>query len=129
MKRWAICRLGDYEGDGSISQKFMLYPGVSFRSWTKPGFNWCFAQIATKDLTPLQADPDIYILPDGTMDMSLGSVPAGVRTAMRNKLEGAGFDYAAVKATWTVRQFLHHIARQIQPEINVESGDVRDVEG
>lgn len=129
MKRWAICRMGDYEGDGSNSQKFVVYPGVSFRSWTKPGFGWCFAQIATNNLAPLQADPDIYILPDGTMDMAVGSVPAGVRTTMKNKLEAAGFDYAAVKATWTVRELLLYLARQIQPQINVEVGDVRDVEG
>jgi hypothetical protein len=120
--------MGDYEGDGSISQKFMLYPGVSFRSWTKPGFGWCFAQIAAADLSALQADPDIYILPDGTMDVSVGSIPAGVRTTMRTRLEAAGFTFGDVKTTWTIRQLLLYVARQLQPDINVEVGDVRDVE-
>jgi len=128
MKRWAIARMGDYEGDGAIVPKFNLYPCNS-RIWSKQGFNWCFAQIAASDITGLQADPDIYILPDGAMDMSVGSIPAGVRTTMRTRLENAGFSFNDVKTSWTVRQLLVYLVKQIQPLIRtVEQGDVPDIE-
>ena len=113
-------------GDEGFDSKVSRYPGVSFRQWTKYGFGWCFGQLATNDITPLQADPDIYILPDGVMDMSVGSIPVATRTTMRTRLEASGLSFTDVKTTWTVRQLLTYIARQIQPDINVEAGDVRD---
>jgi len=127
MKRWAIARMAEYE-PGSLDAKFSQYPGVNYRLWDKPGFGWCFAQIATNNLTQFDGDPDIYILPDGAMDMSVGSIPAGVRTALRTRLEAAGFTFWAVRTSWTVRQLLLYIARQLQPEIDVEAGDVVDIE-
>lgn len=126
MKRWAICRLGDYESDGSLVPKLNLYTETS-RIWSKEGFGWCFAQLAAADLTAMQADQDIYILPDGAMDMSVGSIPAGIRTTMRTRLEAAGFIFTDVKTSWTVRQLLTYLVRQLQPTINVEAGDVPDV--
>ncbi len=62
--------------------------------------------------------------------MSVGSIPAGVRTTMRTRLESAGFVFTGVKTSWTVRQLLQYILQQVQPAINtVESGDVADVAG
>ena len=128
MKRWAIARVGDYENDGSLVPKFVLYPS-NYRIWTRPGFNWCFAQVAASDFTAMQADADIYILPDGTMDISVGSIPAGVRTTMRTRLEAAGFVFADVKTSWTVRQLLVYLLKQLQPALDsVEQGDVPDIE-
>jgi len=127
MKRWAIARMREYE-EGSIDSAFSQYAGVNFRQWTKPGFNWCFAHIATNNLTQFDADPDIYVLPDGAMDMSVGSIPAGVRNTLKTKAEAAGLIFTDVKLTWTVRQMLTYLSQQIQPDINIEAGDVRDVE-
>ena len=127
MKRWAIARMGDYEGDGSSIPKFNLYTDSS-RIWSKPGLGFCFGQIAAKDLTGMQNDPDIYILPDGAMDMSVGSIPISVRTTMKSRMEAAGFVYTGIKTSWTVRQMLQFLKDQIQPG-SVEAGDVRDVEG
>lgn len=126
MKRWAISKLGDFEGDGSVVPKLNLYTETS-RIWTKPGFSWCFGQIASGDLTAMQADPDIYILPDGAMDMSVGSIPLAVRNTLRAKLEAGGFVFTDVRTSWTVRQLLTYVAGQLQPGINVEAGDIPDV--
>jgi hypothetical protein len=141
MKRWFIARMGDYENEGTLVPATLKYrpsgqlradllndPAVPSRVWSKPGFGWCFGQLAVADITLLQADPDIYILPDGAMDMSVGSIPAGVRTTMRTRLENAGFVFTDVKTSWTVRQLLVYLLKQIQPPLNtVEQGDVIDV--
>ena len=129
MKRWAITRIGDYENDGSRVPKIILYTST-IRMWSKPGLNWGFCQFAAGDLTAINADADIYVLPDGAMDMSVGSIPAGVRKTMRTRLEAAGFTFTDVKTSWTVRQLLNHIANQVQlGSVTVESGDVQDVAG
>lgn len=129
MKRWFIARMGDWDSQGVISPKVSAYEGVRHRSWTANAMPWCFGQLAVADLTPLQADPDIYILPDGALDMSIGSIPASVRTTLRSRLESAGFVFTDVKTNWTVRQMLVYLLRQIQPRLDsVEQGDVQDVE-
>ena len=144
MKRWCICKMGDYENEGTRVPALNKYQQngelitdisdpnqspVNSRVWSKPGFNWAFGQVSAFSMTNMQADPDIYILPDGTMDMSVGSIPSGVRTTMRNRLEAAGFVFTAVKTTWTVRQLLNYLLQQVQPMIEtVESGDIKDVE-
>lgn len=139
MKRWFICRRGNYEGDGTVVPKVALYQrngalitdpatqvSLNFRIWTKPAFAWCFGQLAVQNVAELQADPDVYILPDGSMDMSVGAIPANVRTTMRNRLESVGFTFNDVKTTWTVRQLLNYLLQQIQPLPSVEAGDIRD---
>ena len=125
-KRWAICKMGEYDEPGFIVPKFNVY-GANSRIWSKDGLNWCFGQVAHDNIAELQADPDIYVLPDGSLDMSVGSIPSAVRTTMRNRLEAAGFAFSEVKTTWTVRQVLNYLARQLQPGMDVDSGDVQDV--
>lgn len=127
-KRFAICRLGDFENDGTRVPKLNLY-GCESRIWSKPGFDWCFAHVGSRRIAELQADPDIFVLPDAPMDTAVSSIPLAVRTAMRTRLESMGFVFTAVKTTWTIRQLLHYIAQQTQESINLESGDVRDQEG
>lgn len=125
-KRWALCALGDFENDGNRVPKFNLYP-VNSRIWTKAGSDWCFGQIATDNVSEMAADPDIYVLPDGSMDMSVGSIPTTVRAEMKARIESAGLSFTAIKTTWTVRQMLNHIAGQFQSGVDVEVGDVQDV--
>jgi hypothetical protein len=126
MKRWAIARMVD-DGFGGIESAFNRYR-CNTRIWSKTGFNWCFGQIAAPSLTEINADPDIYVLPDGVMDMSVGTIPAGTRTTMRNRLEAAGFTFTDVKTSWTVRQLLNYLKAQLDPGGEVEQGDVPDIE-
>ncbi len=128
MKRWAIARMGDYDGDGALTPAFNRHPCNS-RIWSKPGFGWCIGQIAASNLTAINADPDIFVIPDGAMDNALSSFPVATRNNMQTKLTAAGFSYAGVKGTWTVRQLLVFLAKQLQPALDsVEAGDVRDIE-
>lgn len=141
MKRWFIARMGDYENastnvpatnkyapNGTLRSDLLNDPTMPVRTWSRPGFAFCFGQLATSDITAVQADPDVYVLPDGAMDMSVGSIPAQVRQTMRARLEAAGFDFSAVTTQWTVRQVLVYLLQQIQPVLDsVETGDVPDV--
>jgi len=117
--------MGQYEDDGSNSPKIAMYT-PTWRSWSKPGFGFAFVQFASNDVTVINADPDIYVLPDGAMDMSVGSIPAAIRNTIKTRLEAAGLTFADVKTSWTVRQLLNYIARQIQTGIDVEVGDIPD---
>lgn len=125
MKRWFVARMGDYENDGSLVPKTNLYPCNS-RTWVKTGMTWCFGQLATDDLSGLSADPDIKLIPEAAMDNMLSTIPAAVRTAMRNNLTAAGFDISAVTNTWTIRQLLKHLRIQLQGSDDIESGDVHE---
>jgi hypothetical protein len=128
MKRWFISRVGDYDNEGTIVPKVNVY-GCNSRIWTSSALpNWCFGQLASNRVADLQADPDIYVLPDGTMDMAVSAIPSNIRTTLRTRLEAAGLSFADVKLTWTIRQLLNYVAGQIQPSTNVEAGDVPDQE-
>ena len=131
MKRWFIARMGAYDAEQPdvTAPKIAQYT-TSYRLWTVAARPWCFGQCAASNFTAMQADPDIYILPDGAMDMSVGSIPAAVRTTLRTRLEAAGFTFADVKTTWNVLQMLGYLRAQIQPALgtNVEDGDVADIE-
>lgn len=130
MKRWFIARMGAYSPDEpDVTAPKVAQYTPNWRAWSVASRPWCFGQCAAADMTPMQADPDIYILPDGALDMSVGSIPANVRTTMRNRLEAAGFTFTDVKTTWTVRQLLVYLLKQILPPLDsVETGDVADIE-
>lgn len=141
MKRWMVCRMGDYENegtrvpatnkykpDGTLRVDLLNDPTAPSRVWSKPGFNWCFGQVAAGDMTAMQADPDIIILPDATLDAAFSSLPLAVRNAAITRVTNAGFDTSAIKSVWTIRQILLHLLKQLQPALNsVEQGDVADV--
>lgn len=127
MKRWAVCRVGDYEGDGAIVPKFNVH-NCNSRIWAKQGFGWCLGQIAAADLTAINADPDIFVLPDATLDMPLSTFSTAVRNNVRNKLSAAGFTISAIQNAWTIRQVFVYILQQLQPALGtVEQGDVADL--
>jgi hypothetical protein len=87
---------------------------------------WVVFQCATRDLTPLQNDPDISILPDVPMDMLLSAIPKATRDDAVARLQAAGFETSAIKLSWDWRQLLRYIGKQIDGLFEPESGDVRD---
>lgn len=131
MKRWFIARLGFYEEPedqgGSLVPKILAYPNtLMLRQWTRPGLNWAFGRMATDSAAQFADDNDVYVLPDTVMDMSVGSIPVAVRNTMKTRFEAAGFEFAFVKTSWTVRQLLQYLAGQVQPGIETEANDAPD---
>jgi len=126
MKRWAICKLGEYEEPGILMPKVGLYT-ESRKTWSKSGFVWGVCRFSVGDLTAINADPDIYVLPEGALDMTIINIPSNIRTVIRQKCEAAGFVFSDVKTTWTVRQLLNYLAGQLQPGVDCTVFDVRDI--
>ena len=118
--------MGDYENEGTLVPKTNLYP-CNTRIWSSPSIAFCLGQLGASDLTGINADPDIKLIPDAALDNLLTSIPAGVRSAMTVQLENAGFEVSGVKGSWSIRQLLKHLKLQLQADDDIESGDVRDL--
>ena len=127
MKRWFIARM--VEVDGEIMPKVATYPNVNHRTWSKDGFSFGLGQLATNNLTQFSGDTDIRLIPDAALDNALSTIPTATRQAMSAALTDAGFNVSAVKNKWSVRQLLKHLKAQLQTDDDVETGDVRDIEG
>jgi len=130
MKRWFIARIGFYEEPenegGALVPKILAYPDVILlRQWTKPGFDWAIGRLATNNTAQMDADPDIFIIPDMTLGSSWGSMPANQRNIVKNRMEQAGFVWS-VSTSWTVQQVLEYACAQIQPGVNVAAQDAAD---
>ena len=130
MKRWFIARMVEEEpGTDTWVPKVATYPNVNFRIWSKDGFAFCFGQLATNNLTQFDGDADIRLIPDAALDNMLNTIPTSVRNAMTAGLTSAGFNLTGVVGTWSVRRLLKHLKLQLQTDDDIESGDVRDIEG
>ncbi|HMM52281.1 MAG TPA: hypothetical protein PKD87_11775 [Burkholderiaceae bacterium] len=130
MKRWFISRMVEEEpGSDSWVPKVATYPNVNWRGWSKDGFAFALGQVATNNMSQFAGDPDIKLIPDAALDNLLSSLAPATRTALQNGLTAGGFDISAVKNTWSIRQLLKHLKLQLQADDNIESGDVRDIEG
>ena len=127
MKRWFIARM--VEVDGEIMPKVATYPNVNHRTWSKDGFAFGLGQLATNNVTQFSGDTDIRLIPDAALDNALSTIPTATRRAMSAALTDAGFNVSAVKNQWSVRQLLKHLKAQLQTDDDVETGDVRDIEG
>lgn len=124
MKRWVVCK--KVLIDGAYAPAVDRHTG-NYRCWSKDGASWMFCQIGIQDLTPVRDDPDCHVVPDVSFDLKLSALPAETRTAMRSKLQALGVtDYSQVLTTWTIRQFLRWLGRQLQPTMDPERGDVTD---
>jgi hypothetical protein len=128
MKRWFIARMLEVE-PGEIVPAVAQYLNVNYRIWSKDGFAFCLGQLATNNLDQFTGDADIKLIPDAALDNMLSTLPVATRNAMQSNLTAGGFDVSAVKNTWTIRQLLKHLKLQLQSDDNIESGDVRDIEG
>ena len=135
MKRWFLAKLDFYEEPenegGALVPKTNLHTTsnggpINTRIWSRPGFGWCFGQLATDTLTSMNADPDIYILPDASLDISWSTVPSGKRTEVKNRVADAGFNFTGIKTSNTIREILQHLKKQVQIDDDIESGDVKD---
>lgn len=128
MKRWFIARMGDWENNGTLGPKLTVYTNVNYRLWSKPGVAFCLGQLASNNIDQFAGDPDIKLIPDAALDNTISTLSAEMLRNMRDQLIAGRFDVSAVKNTWSFRQLLKHMKRQLQTDDNIESGDVPDVE-
>ena len=90
MKRWAIARMV-VDGDGNNVPAVNRYP-CNWRIIHKGVPTWVLCQISAGNIAQIDADPDIKVFPDTTLDMRVSDLSATVRTALTTRLTAAGFD-------------------------------------
>ena len=125
MKRWAICRMGEWVEPNEVIPRVGLY-AAGYRCWSRDGMQWGLCHFAVDDLAAINSDAMIKVLPDATLDAAWSTIPNAVRNQVKSAMEAAGCTWA-VQNTWPVRQVLNYCVTQIQPGIDVTVGDVRDV--
>jgi hypothetical protein len=124
MKRWCISKFGEYT-PGFIDPKIATYTD-SWRGWSSDASAWGLYQFAVSDLQSVQADADIFVLPDASFDVAWSAIPQPIRTATRDAVLAAGLTFSA-QIGWSLRDMLNSIVGQISPGIDVSIGDVQDI--
>lgn len=125
MKRWAICRMGEWDEPGEILPRVALY-AKKYRALSVDGLAWALAQFSVNDLTAVNADDMIRLIPDVTLDAAWSTIPSNVRTQVRTAMQNAGFVWAP-NNSWTVRRVINYCAEQIQSGVDFTQGDVQDI--
>lgn len=128
MKRWCLCRVVDDPG-GGLTPKIGLHNNVVWRAWCKPGLDWCVAQFSTDSLATIDADAQIIVLPDATLDTTWGALPTNVRNQVERRIEDTLLSMAAFTPQATVREVLADLITQCQtnPNPGPDVGDVPEI--
>lgn len=144
MKRYFLARMGDYEYDGAIYPAVAKYlasgaPDPDMLSdesrcnratWAKyPEHEWGIGIVAAGSLQHMQSDPDIYLLPDASHDVSWGALPVSVRNAAVAAMQAAGFVTVYIKTSHPYHQVLDYLIQQRQPQASCLHADIQDVIG
>ncbi|MCU0939874.1 MAG: hypothetical protein MUC86_12200 [Burkholderiaceae bacterium] len=132
MKRWFIARMGDYDGSGDRMPAVAQYitPGnpINYRVWSSDADDWAIGELAARNIGQLQADPDVALFPDAMLfDFRWDVFPPGIRTALVNRLQAAGFTTGAIGPNWANRDLLAYLVGQRQAGIDIDIGHVSDV--
>ena len=125
MKRWVLCKT-IFDPASNANEPAVSRYTDNFRCWNKSGFAWQVCQIGVQDLTQIDADPDIYVLPDVSLDITVGQLSPTVRQTLNAKAQAAGFDTSGIKLSSSLREVLMLLGRQLQPTMHPERGDVAD---
>lgn len=89
-------------------------------------FPWAFVIVKAIDHTALLADNQIKALPDISLDLTVGDLPAGVRNALNTALTNFGIDTSPVKLSTTIRQVLRYLGRKHVLDFDENRFDVAD---
>lgn len=123
MNRYYICRrLGNGVPGDPYNSELRQYVQDTYEIKPKQQvISHTFPYVLHKyDLTQPQHDdvvanvPQIFSFPAGALDRELSSINAQQRTAIRTRLENAGFDMSWVTGGNTIREVLQFIAHSIQ---------------
>lgn len=85
---------------------------------------WALCVFRTDNLGPVVADPLIELVPDATLDMSVGSVHKPIFDAWKAKLVARGIDVSGLNGTDGMRDYLQKIGRTLQPAFDVDKLNV-----
>lgn len=76
-----------------------------------PRFNWAILVVTANNFTDILADPDIFALPDISLDSTVSVLSPSVRQAILTKLQSLGIDTSGITLQTTFRQVIRKIGR------------------
>lgn len=116
-KRWLLCPvIGAGTEDDPYRAKVQDY-GVDHSAVIPslpdgtPRFGWCLVHASANDFAAILADAQVDAFPDRLIDTRIGDLPAGVRNALRTRLEARGIDTSDVSGNVTLRQIIRRIGK------------------
>lgn len=93
-------------------------------NYGKPVHTSCFVLVNTINHAVLRGDPDIDDMPDFPLDGKVSSINTATKNAMITALQKRGFDTSAISSTEGYRETLQTVARQRDPNFNIDNFDV-----
>lgn len=75
-------------------------------------FPWAFVVVDAPRLALLADDPDIRQLPDATLDMTVGSLSATIRSKLRADFDAFGIDRTWINNQTLIREVVRYLVKQ-----------------
>jgi hypothetical protein len=89
-----------------------------------PRFGWCLVKVNAASFAALDADADLDGFPLVSLDATVASLPAGVRTRLRTALERRGIDTTDVTGATPLRVIVRRLGRLLDDRFDEDANDV-----
>ena len=134
MKRYYIAQFDSVTVDDGISRPVLPWDGLGVPSrWIalpdgngRYGKNWVFAIVGGDQHDVIQQNTKAFVLPDGGLDITFGTLKTAQRNVILNKLQQLGIDTAGINVNTTIGEILELAAKQIKPNFSILGFDVQD---
>lgn len=137
-KRYYVSKIiGDGSEENPFRPKIAEYPvnwvgsiateeDPTSPNYGKPLHTSCFVLVNTVNHALLRNDVDLDNLPDFPLDGKVSSINTATKNAMITALQKRGFDTSEISNTEGYRDTLQTIARQRDPNFNIDNFDVEE---
>jgi hypothetical protein len=112
-KRFYISKvIGDGTEENPFRPKVADYPVTWMGMFSHPAVRaWALVKVDAVDHADLIADTQIRPIPEGSLDKTVGSLPAAVKKKLNDYLTENGIDTSWVKNTMTIREVVRNLGQ------------------
>lgn len=87
---------------------------------------WVFAVVGGEKHPQIQENAKAFVLPDGGLDITWGSLSNSARKRVTDMLESLGVDTSSITTQTSIGQILEMVGKQLQPNFSIIGFDVQD---